>query len=350
MLQRCMPRCKRVHYPDSVAVTLKDVADRAGVSVRTVSNVVAGSAPVAPQTRAQVQQVIDAMGYRPNAAARHLRGGRSGLVGLVLPELSSPYFAELADQLVRAAAARGQMVLVQQTDGSAEEERRLLSGLSGQSVDALVVSPWGLSPAELAPGPGAPPVVLLGEQDAGGVLDHVTVDSEQAAREATAHLLALGRTRVVAIGDQPHLRNGTAERRAAGYRAALEAVGAPARALAVQRLHRADGASAMRELLDEPGTHPDAIFCFSDQLALGALHEARRAGLRIPEDLAVVGFDDVEDGRYATPTLTTVSPDKAGIARAAIEVLHQRLDGDTSPARRVVVEHHLEVRASTDGD
>src|SRR5918998_693084 len=132
-----------------MAVSLKEVAERAGVSVRTVSNVVSGFALVAPDTRERVQRVLDEVGYRPNAAARHLRGGRSGLIGLVIPEITSPYFAELAGHLVQQAEARSWLLLVQQTDGDAERERRLLNGVQGQTVDGLVLSPWALSPADL---------------------------------------------------------------------------------------------------------------------------------------------------------------------------------------------------------
>jgi DNA-binding LacI/PurR family transcriptional regulator len=333
-----------------MAANLRQVAERAGVSVRTVSNVVSGFALVAPQTRERVQRALDELGYRPNAAARHLRGGRSGLVALVIPEIASPYFGELAGHLVRAAEARGWMLLVQQTDGDAERERRLLDGIQGQAVDGLILSPWALSPAELRRRPDAAPMVLLGEQDADGLLDHIAVDNVTAAAEATAHLLARGRRAVAAIGVQPHLHNDTATRRLAGYRQALAAAGRPADPaleIAVERLHRADGAAAMARLLDS-GAEVDAVFCFTDQLALGALHTLAERGVRVPEQVAVVGFDDIEDGRYASPTLTTVSPDKAAIAEAALTCLADRLGRDayTGPARRITVDHRLLIRQS----
>ncbi|MEV4642960.1 LacI family DNA-binding transcriptional regulator [Actinoplanes sp. NPDC049548] len=333
-----------------MSASLRQVAERAGVSVRTVSNVVSGFALVAPETRARVQAAIDELQYRPNAAARHLRGGRSGLVALAIPEIASPYFGELAGLLVEEAERRSWMLLVQQTGGDADHERGLLGGVRGQVVDGLVLSPWALSPAELRRRPDAVPLVLLGEQDADGLLDHVAVDSVAAARDATRHLIDRGRTRIAAIGLQPHLENGTAARRVEGYRQALAEAGLPADPaleIAVQRLHRADGAEAVRRLLDT-GPPVDAIFCFSDQLALGAMQTALRAGLRIPEDLAVAGFDDVEDGRYATPALTTITPDKEAIAREALTCLADRISGDrTAPARRIVVPHALTVRDSS---
>ncbi|BAL89936.1 putative LacI-family transcriptional regulator [Actinoplanes missouriensis 431] len=342
-----------------MSATLREVAERAGVSVRTVSNVVSGFALVAPETRARVQRALDELSYRPNAAARHLRGGRSGLVALVVPELSTPYFGELAGRFADEADARSLMLLVQQTGGDPDRERELLDGVRGQVVDGLIMSPWALSPAELRRRPGGAPLVLLGEQDADGLLDHVVADNVAAARDMTRHLLGLGRTRIAVIGLQPHLHNATAARRLEGYRQALAEAGLtpdPAREVAVRRLHRADGAAAMRGLLDA-GTPVDAVFCFSDQLALGALHAATERGLRVPADLAVAGFDDVEDGRYANPPLTTIAPDKAAIVTAALDCLAARLDRTTGPGRpdepaeprTIVVGHRLEVRASTRG-
>ena len=332
-----------------MAANLREVAARAGVSVRTVSNVVAGFRLVAPDTRERVQQVLDELGYQPNAAARHLRGGRSGLIALVIPEIASPYFGELAGHLADEAQTRGWTLLVQQTGGDPRRERELLDGVRGQAVDGLVLSPWALSPADLRRRPDAAPLVLLGEQDADGLLDHVAIDNVTAARELTAHLIATGRTRIAAIGLQPHLINGTAARRLDGYRQALAAAGLPndpAREIPVARLHRADGAEAMRHLLDT--AEVDAVFCFSDQLALGALHVARGRGLSVPGEVAVAGFDDVEDGRYANPALTTVSPDKKAIAKAALTCLARRLaaGGERTPAQHLIP-HHLQIRAST---
>ena len=199
-----------------VGANLKDVAARAGVSVRTVSNVVTGSASVAPQTRARVQQVLDELQYRPNLAARNLRRGRTGLIGLVIPELDSPYFGELAGLLVDAAQSRSWTVLIDQSGGDADGERRLLEGTGGRVLDGLIMSPWALSPDDLADRTASLPLVLLGEQDSQGLADHVTVDNVAAAHAATSHLLATGRRRIAAIGAQPQLHNGTAQQRLDG--------------------------------------------------------------------------------------------------------------------------------------
>ncbi|RII20483.1 Ribose operon repressor [Streptomyces sp. YIM 130001] len=329
---------------------LKDVAARAGVSVRTVSNVVSGTASVAAGTRRRVEEAIEELGYRPNLAARSLRAGRTGIIGLAIPELHSPYFAELAGRLVREAQRRSWTVIIDQTGGEAEAERRLLAQGGERAMDGLIISPWALDSAELAAAAPGTPLVLLGERSPHGVADRVAVDNVMAAREATEFLLAQGRRRIAAIGLQPHLRNGTAVLRAEGYRGALRQAGLEPvveAERAVEALHRADGARAMAELLDS-GSVPDAVFAFSDELALGALHTAHTRGLRVPDDMAVVGFDDIEDGHYSNPALTTVSPDKQQIAERSLQCLADRIysPGTAVPPQDLVVPHRLVRRAS----
>ena len=339
-----------------MAVSLRDVAAYAGVSVRTVSNVANDFAHVAPGTRRRVQQAIDELGYRPNAAARQLRRGRAERVSLVVPEIVSPYFAELASLTVRIAEERGWTVHIDQTDGDADRERRMAAGPGGQAVDGVICSPWAVGPEELSHR-ATGPVVLLGERGGSGGLDHVAIDNVAAAGAATAHLVASGRRRVAAIGAQPHLDNGTARLRLTGYRDALAAAGLPAQEGLVEpvsRLHRPDGAAAMARMLDaataDPARRFDAVFCFTDELALGAIRTLADRGLRVPDDVAVVGFDDIEDGRYSVPSLSTVSPDKEEIARLALQCLADRIANPAAPARDLVAGHRLVVRGSSVGD
>jgi DNA-binding LacI/PurR family transcriptional regulator len=241
-------------------------------------------------------------------------------------------------------------VLVDQTGGDPARERAFLEGAAAAFVDGLVFSPWGLGAADLSRTAEDIPLVLLGERTGEGVADHIAIDNVAAAVEATEHLIASGRRRIAAIGLQPHLTNETAGLRLEGYRASLRAAGHPTDEqleVPVAALHRPDGAAAMQSLLTLPEP-PDAVFCFNDQLALGAMRAARDAGLDVPRDLAVVGFDDIEDGRYSFPSLTTVSPDKWAIAARALECLAERLDGKRSDsARDIVVPHRLIVRESS---
>lgn len=335
-----------------VGASLKDVAARAGVSPRTVSNVVNDRPQVAPETRRRVQEVLEELDYRPNLAARNLRGGRSGMVGLVVPELDSPYFSEIAALVSAAAEKHSWTVLTDGTRGDVQRERRLLQGARDHLVDGLILSPWALTSDDLLDRAGGVPMVLLGEHAPPGQVDHVAVDNVAAAAEATAHLIALGRRRVAAVGISARGGGDTSRLRLQGYRQALATAGLPVTPgleVAVDFLHRSDGARAMHQLLDG-GARPDALFCFTDQLALGAMRVALQSGLDVPGDLAITGFDDIEDGRYATPSLSTVSPDKAAIATWALSCLAERISkGKALPARRVVIEHRLLVRESSGG-
>ncbi len=333
-----------------MAVSLRDVAARAGVSVRTVSNVANGFAHVAPDTRRRVQGAIDELGYRPNTAARQLRRGRTETVSLVVPEIVSPYFAELASLTVRIAEERGWTVHIDQTDGQADRERRMTAGPVGQSVDGVICSPWAVAPEELSR-LGVGPLVLLGERAGGSRLDHVAIDNVSASKEATEHLLGHGRRRIAALGAQPHLHNGTARLRLEGYRSALLAAGLPApRELVapVTTLHRLDGAAAMGRLLEE-ARDLDAVFCFTDELALGAMRALAERGVRVPDDVSVVGFDDIEDGLYSVPSLTTIAPDKEEIARLALDCLAERIARPGVADKDLVAGYRLVVRESTAG-
>jgi DNA-binding LacI/PurR family transcriptional regulator len=329
---------------------LKDVAERAGVSVKTVSNVVNGYLHVRPDTRARVEEAIAALNYRPNLSARSLRSGRTGVIALAVPELDIPYFAELARHVVAAAAGHGWTVLIDQTGGAVDQERVVAEGIRDHLIDGLIFSPLALTGADLARRVDGTPMVLLGERVDPGPTDHVAIDNLAAAREVTAHLAASGRRRIAAVGVQRAASGASARFRLAGYKAGLAATGlrfdqrlvAPAAAW-----HRADGAAAVRQLLAS-GVRPDAVFCFNDTLALGAMRALHEHGLRVPDDVAVAGFDDIEDGRFSVPTLTTVAPDKEEIAKLAVDLLARRLTGDGGgPAQQLTAAWRLEIRESS---
>ncbi|WP_329483185.1 LacI family transcriptional regulator [Kribbella sp. NBC_01484] len=328
---------------------LSDVAARAGVSVKTVSNVINDYPHITAQTRAKVEAAIAALDYRPNVSARSLRKGRSDFIALAIPEMASPYFAELGAAISRAAKRRGITVLIDQTEGEAPAEKVVLDGMRGQLIDGIIFSPITTVPAKLTVAYTGKPLVLLGERPAGGQFDRVAVNSVQASYDATTHLIALGRRRIAAIG-VGGTSTGAVRRR--GYRKALKAAGIPhdpALELAGTGYHRPDGAASMRELLALPEP-PDAVFCFNDLLALGALRTLADAGLKVPGDVAVVGFDDIEDGRYHAPSLTTISPDKEWLADNAVGLLLERIAGTGEAARRdLTVPYTLEIRESTAG-
>ncbi|KES06105.1 LacI family transcriptional regulator [Streptomyces toyocaensis] len=338
-----------------MGASLKDVAAMAGVSVKTVSNVVTGSTYVSPPTREKVERALSALDYRPNLSARNLRKGRTGVIALALPELDAPYFAELTRFVIDAAAKHGWTVLIEQTDGDPARERDVLDGVREQRIDGLIFSPIAVGPEELAARTDTTALVLLGERVLDGPTHHVAIDNQRAARELTEHLLSLGHTRIAAIGRQDNPSANTAHLRLAGYRQALEAAGLSydeTLAPLTRAYHRADGAQLMQYLLDLPEP-PQAVFCCNDLLALGALRTALSSGLRVPQDIAIGGWDDIEDGRYSTPTLTTVSPDKEQIAHVAVDMLEAQING-TRPTRRgaevseVTAGSRLVIRESTD--
>jgi DNA-binding LacI/PurR family transcriptional regulator len=333
-----------------MAVSLKDVARAAGVSIKTVSNVVNDYPFVRPETRSKVQSVIDELGYRPNLSARRLRRGRSGLVALSIPEISAPYFAELADEVVTAAEERGLTVLIDKTGGQRGHEQQTAAGIRDDMVDGTIASPLAMTAADVELLAQTHPIVLLGERLA-HVVDHVAIDSVSAARTATRHLLDQGRRRVAVIGTGPAVTN-TGRLRLHGYQEALADVGLRAEPELegdAQWYHRPDGYAAMQGILARR-PDVDGVFCFNDLLAIGALRALREAGRRVPADVAVVGFDDIEECQYTAPPLTSVAPDKPAIARAAVDLLVRRMDGETlTEPQEVFPPYRLVIRESSGG-
>jgi len=331
---------------------IKDVAELAGVSLKTVSNVVNGYQFVTPATRTKVQRAIDELDYRPNLSARLLRGGRTGLIALAVPEIRMPYFAELAAEIVRLAKDHGWTVLIDETQGALENERLVTEGIKSHLIDGLIVSPLALRARDIESRRDRTPMVLLGERLAHAPVDHVSIDNVAGAAAAVAHLASLGRTRIAAIGAQPHISGGTAALRLKGYRQALRQARQRYDAALVApspQYHRADGAAAMAALLDAD-PRPDAVFCFNDMLALGAIRTLLARGYRIPEDVAVIGFDGIEEGEFSTPTVSTVAPDKQQIARLALDFLDLRIrDGEAATPKETSAEYRLIVRESTGG-
>ena len=333
-----------------MAVTLRDVADRAGVSARTVSNVVNDFRYVSPAMRARVQAALDELNYKPNLLARGLRQGRTGIITLLLPDISAAYFGELAHEVVERASELGFTVMIDETGGRPERERALLGVASHSSwVDGVLLSSQGLSGRALAGIEVGVPVVLLGERTARTVLDHVGIDNVGASREAVQHLLAAGRRRVAAIGGNNIASDTTSRLRLRGYRTALRGAGLPtddALYVRTPSYKHGDAAAAVQSLLADKQA-PDAMFCFSDELAIGALRALHERGVKVPRDVSVVGFDDLDEARFAAPSLTSIRPDKKQIACIALEMLIERIGGSKVKPRDVRVPHQLIARESS---
>ncbi|MBB5472405.1 DNA-binding LacI/PurR family transcriptional regulator [Cellulomonas hominis] len=333
-------------------MTMHDVAAIAGVSIKTVSNVINGYPYIRPETKERVEAAIEQLGYRVNITARNLRQGRTGMIGLAVPELSLPYFAELADSVIRAAEPHGVVVLIEQTNAIRERELEVLTSARRHLTDGLIFSPLALGAEDRERFVVDYPMVLLGERIFHGPADHVTMSNVEAARAATRHLVESGRTRIAVIGAHEGETIGTAALRVQGYRQALEDAGLPfdpALLAEAGAWHRSTGAAAMHRLLDA-GTEIDAVFGLNDALALGALRALHARGVAVPEDVAVLGFDDVDDAAYASPPLTSVAPGREQIARTAVELLLARVAGtaEGEPVE-VYADFELVVRESTAG-
>ena len=314
--------------------TMVDVARLAGVSVKTVSNVINDYPHIRDTTRDRVLKAIAELGYEVNAAARSLRSGRTGIIGLAVPELGQPYFGELADEVLAAARAKDLRVIIEPTGFTRDGELAALRVPRRGLIDGLLFSPAEITAEDVDLLHFDIPIVLLGEQLFSRAVDHVTMHNVVGARSATDLLLDHGRRRIAVLGAPGNHPGGAATLRFEGYRQALEARGVEldTRLLgsAGDGWHRENGAKAMATVLDS-GVEPDGVVAFNDALAMGAMYELQVRGLRIPDDVAVIGFDDTEDARYTIPPLTTVDAGRREIARVAVDVLCQRMQ-DAWPA------------------
>jgi DNA-binding LacI/PurR family transcriptional regulator len=334
-----------------MAVTLHDVAGAAGVSIKTVSNVINDYPYIREATREKVLAAIAELGYQPNLSARGLRSGRTGAISLIIPDLRNPYFAELADAVMRAAAEHGLALMIEQSAGIRERELEVLTGPRMRMVDGILFSVLALGQEDAALVDIPTPLVLLGERIFNGPADHVTMQNVAASRAATELMIAHGHRRILAFGAHERELIGSAGLRLEGYRQALTAAGMPVDEqliVDVGNWHRADGARAMRSALAS-GLQFDAVVAFNDSIALGAVRVLQENGIRIPEDVAVIGFDDIDETRYSVPSLSTVDPGREKIARTAVRVLMERISdpGRTRPPQEIEAPFRIVEREST---
>jgi len=333
---------------DRMRATVRDVAALAGVSPKTVSNVINGGVAVRPETRERVERALAELDYVPNLSARGLRNGRSGAIALTLPEMGSAYSAELAHAFVDLARERGWVLQLDQTGSDPARERELVSRARAHLVDGLVLNPVSLSASVLASTEGLPPTVVIGEVEPEHV-DQVHVDSRAAAEEVTAHLLARGHRRIAIVGAaRADAATATSELRERGYADALAAAGIavdPTLRIPLPAWSTGAAAAAFAAWLDA-NPLPDAVFAFTDSIAFGVLHVLAARGVRVPEEVSVIGFDDVDGAAYSIPALSTVSFDRRDFAAAALDLLTARITERDTPPRTVVIPHRLVERAS----
>jgi DNA-binding LacI/PurR family transcriptional regulator len=336
--------------------TMRDIAERLDISVKTVSNVLNDRPNVGPETRGRVQEMIQELNYRPQVAAQQMRTGTSGLITLAIPSLAGTYFSELTQAFADEAQRRRRSIMLHSTAAGGDEERSVLRGLTRVLGDGVVFNPLLIGEEALAQiGRTIQPTVFIGEHvqedhlPAGS--DYVRTDNEAAAHEATAHLLALGRTRIAYLGalaySEARQAHSTSRLRVHGFRRALEeARMAEPVVHTVPEWSEEGGQSAVQALMrDHAGT--DGIVCGNDDVARGALTGLRVAGIDVPDQVAVIGYDDIHEAALTTPPLTTIDPDKQALVATALDLLIERIDGYDGPPRVVDVPYHLVVRGST---
>ena len=310
--------------------TAAEVARLAGVSPAVVSYVLnEGPRPVAATTAARVREAVRELDYRPNRAARALRVGSTGMVGLVLPSLTNPFFAAFSEAFQAVAHAHGLAVIAASSDAVLERERQLVESLPRHGIDGLVVATTMHPPDSPAmPEPGLPTVVVNSPFPVPGV-HALGPDTSQGAQLVVEHLLTVHGHASVALVSGESGANGPVSREL-GWQLATTAYGVEPGPVVHVPFDRPGGRSAADRLLALP-VRPTAVFATSDAQAFGLLHGLRSAGVRVPEDVAVVGFDGTDDGAYAAPPLTSARQPVTAMATAALEALQH----PSGPAHRL---------------
>ncbi|WP_163146881.1 LacI family DNA-binding transcriptional regulator [Bifidobacterium ramosum] len=341
----------------AIMVTIDDVAKAAGVSRATTSYALRGDPRIAPGTADKVRHAAARLHYTANLSARSLRSGRNGVIGVAIYELDRAYPSEMSAAMSREIARRGCQTIVQQTANSKEGEIAILQKITSQLCDGMIFSPGNVGDAELKYLSHGKPMVLLDDSSTAPVFDSVDTPCEEGAAQAIRHLAGVGCRDIVVIGpdyrllDDEFARNGVEGRRLAGCISALEDVGM--RVMPDMFVHTTwDAGSARRRAheLVRSGRRFDGAFCLTDTVAMGFIRGLADCGARVPDDVAVVGFDGVAEGASFVPSLTTISVDLEDLARKAIDLLMRRMCEDAGhplPPRRVVAGYQLVEREST---
>lgn len=316
----------------------------------TVSNVINAHPHVKAETRNRVLRAMDELGYRVNIAARNLRAGRTGTIGLAVPEIDRPYFGQLAARLIALGAANGFRVAIEQTGASRESELAAISDSRLRLYDGVILSAVSIGSEDELVAHASHPVVLLGEQELQGSIDHVAMANEPGARIATEHLIDRGCHRIAILTGELSQGASIATTRHRGYVKALESRG----------VEHDDSLTAeipltMQSAYDEvtrmlnAGSEIDGMFCVTDTVAFGAMRAVVDQGLTVPGDIKVVGFDNVDEARFSIPRLTSIDPDHNAMAEKAMALLMARInDPDADPPPTIVTSTtELVVREST---
>ena len=346
-------------------ISIKDVARAAGVSHSTVSRALGDSSLVSAETRARIQRLARDMGYSPDAQARSLVMGRTRTIGVVVTTIADPFIGEIVQAIENTAHDHGYTVILVSSNAEPDREIWVVEMLRSKRVDGVIVtsSRVGALYHDYLERLGVPVVLINSHSRQGGLYTFaVNVDNRHGGCLATAHLIELGHRRIAYLtGPADHSDD---QDRLAGYRQALAEAGIPFDpALVVPGTGRADGGEQALPVLIDLHSPPTAAFCYNDMTAIGLIHAARQAGLSVPRDLAIVGFDDIPFALYIFPSLTTIAQPKLEMGRSAVEMMMALVagghpegagavtgshDSPRSP-RDIVVHGRLVVRESTAG-
>ncbi len=328
------------------AVTLRDVARRARVSVSTAARALGGYGYVSPATRERVLRAARALDYHPNAVARSMIKGRTHTLGVVVSDSSNPFFAAVVRGVEDVALPYGYGILLCNADEDPRKEAMYVSMLRQKRVDGIIVSPSGESPGALAGLLAAGiPVVQVDRRVRGLATDAVVVDNRAGVFAAVEHLVRLGHRRIALIGGPGRLYTGRERTRA--FRDALRRLGLPlVESWLLEGTFKVDSGYRLAARLFESSPRPTAVFVANNLMTIGALLWFKQAGVRIPDDIAVVGFDDMDWAPILTPPLTAVAQPTFDLGKTAATLLLGRLQDPFRPPRLVVLPPRLVVRES----
>lgn len=326
--------------------TIKDVARKAGVSVKTVSRVLNNSPLVKDETRRRVLAAIDELDFHPNAAARSLVLHKSKSIGLVIADITNPFFPEIVRGAEDVANTHNYNVILCNTDEDPDKERAYFDLLLEKQVDGIILSGSRVESDEIiALAQKGVSIVVINHDIRHPRVGVVTVQDEEKGYEAVCHLVNIGHRRIAYIAGSP--RSSSHMQRFAGYKRALNDNGIPFEdALVVQASPTIEGGfEGMRFLLDR-SPRPTAVFAYNDLQAIGAMEAIKQRGLAIPADVAVIGFDDIQLAAYTTPPLTTFRQPKYQMGQRAAEMLINMINRVAVRENRVVIEPQLVIRES----
>ena len=328
--------------------TMKDVAERAEVSVTTVSHVLNQTRFVSDPVRQRVLSAMDELGYHPNGLARGLRKREASLLGLVVPDATNPYFAEIARAVEDACSEEGYSLIVSSSGGCPYRQRRAVEALAANRVGGLALVNVGMSEREAAIFEGLDiPLVMLDREIPNFPVDSIQIDNRLGGYQAARHLTELGHRRIACISGPSQVT--PSGDRILGYRRALAEAGIPwdPELLRVGDFTPQTGFAHARDLLALPDP-PTALFACNDLMAFGVIGAAQEAGLAVPRDLSVVGFDDIYLAAYYNPPLTSVAQPRGEMGATAVRLLLERMRDRSLPRRRpLLMNTTLVVRRST---